>query len=140
MIETVDALRAATEPDIPFRLILTSDEVVKLALEQLAESAGPLPVSDVSMVVRETLVELALSMSLMGMPVAVSLSGLPRVEDEAVQFDFAKLDLNGTPAPAFVRSQIVNQVNGRLAPERLPIVVEQIDLADGFVTIVGRTK
>jgi hypothetical protein len=66
--------------------------------------------------------------------------GVYASEDGGVRFELYSLELNGAPAPGFLRNQIVGQVNDRLSPERLPIQVEWIALHDGSVTISGKTK
>ena len=127
MIDDLKTLRATDEPDQPFRIRLTEEEAIQVVTEQAAK-AGPLPLGEFDLALRVEQVIVNLEVALMGMPVKVEVKGLPAVEDEQVRFEFHEMSLNGAPAPPFIQNQVVQQVNGRLASDRLPIVVE--DVAD----------
>jgi hypothetical protein len=139
VIDNLKTLRATEEADRPFAIRLTEQEAVAVVVEQASKN-GPLPVSDLALNLRVEAVVINLEIALMGMPVKVEVKGLPAVEDERVRFEFHEMIVNGAPAPAFIQNQVVQRVNGRLAPDQLPIVIEAMEVGDGFVVIAGRTK
>ncbi len=139
MIETLDELRATEEPGRAFRIRLTEKEAVEVVTRQAARGA-PLPIGAISLELRPDQLALAVEVTLVGMPMNVRVRGLPRVEDDRLTFDFHELSLNGSPAPAFIQQQVIQRVNDRLAPDELPIVVETVELGEGWVLLAGRTK
>jgi hypothetical protein len=139
VIETLDQLRAADEPGRPFRIRLTEAEAVEIVTRQAARGA-PLPVGEIALELRPKHIALLLEVTLVGMPMRVEVRGLPRVEAEQLRFEFHELSLNGSPAPPFIQQQVVQRVNQRLAPDELPIVIESLELGEGWVLLAGRTK
>jgi hypothetical protein len=139
VIETLDDLRAADTPGMPFRIRLTEDEAVQVVSRHAARGA-PLPIEELVLQLRPDQVALSLAVTLIGMPMTVHVRGVPRLEADRLKFEFHELRLNGTPAPAFIQQQVIERVNDQLAPEALPIIVETLELGEGWVVLGGRTK
>jgi hypothetical protein len=139
LITDLATLRATEQPDIPYRVTLTEVEVIEVVMHRLGKE-GPLPVSDVQLTIQSAVVDIRVETNLLGMPVQAAVSCLPRAEPDGVQLDIYSIDLNGAPAPGFIRSQVVAKLNERLTADQLPLVVHSVELADGVVTIAGLTK
>lgn len=139
MIRDLPSLLANREADVPYELTLSESDVAGLLKGRLDKSPA-LSVNLTHIGIHPDRVEVAGETSLAGMPINATASGQPKSEGGGVRFELYSLELNGAPAPGFLRNQIVGQVNERLSPDRLPIMVESIALHDGSVTICGMTK
>jgi hypothetical protein len=139
MIRDLNSLLANRDADIPYELTLSESEVAGLLKGRLDKSPA-LSVNLTHIGIHPDRVDVAGETSLAGMPINATASGQPRSELGGVRFELYSLELNGAPAPGFLRNQIVGQVNDRLSPERLPIQVDNIALHHGSVTITGKTK
>lgn len=139
MIETLDDLRAADGPGRPFRIRLTAEEAVHVVSRHAARGA-PLPIDAIDLQLQPDQVALSLAVTLIGMPMTVQVRGVPRLEADRLRFEFYEMRLNGTPAPAFIQQQVIQRVNEQLAPEALPIIIETVELGEGWVVVGGRTK
>ncbi|GIW06316.1 MAG: hypothetical protein KatS3mg060_1121 [Dehalococcoidia bacterium] len=139
MIETLDELRTADAPGQPFRIRLTEAEAIEVVTRQAGRGA-PLPIGDISLELRPEQIALALDVTLVGMTMTVQVRGIPRIDADRVSFEFHEMRLNGAPAPAFIQQQVIQRVNERLAPDELPIVIESLELGEGWVLLAGRTK
>ncbi|MCS6800874.1 MAG: hypothetical protein RMM58_08940 [Chloroflexota bacterium] len=139
MIETLAELRATETPGLPFRIRLTEADAVDLITRQAAQGA-PLPVSGIALELRPQAVTLSLEVSVIGMAMTVHVRGLPRLKEERLIFEFHEMRLNGSPAPPFLQHQVVQQVNERLAPDALPLVIDSVEIGEGWVVLSGRTK
>jgi hypothetical protein len=139
MIDSLEGLRAARAPGLPFRLRLSEEEAETLLAHQ-AQQHDALLLEVHHLRLEPGRLALALQVTLLGLPLAVEASGRPRLEQGRLAFELQDLLVNGAPAPAFLRQQVLHQVNARLAPEALPVVLTELELGDGWVLIAGQTK
>ncbi|MCS7001459.1 MAG: hypothetical protein NZ518_01290 [Dehalococcoidia bacterium] len=123
----------------PFRVTMTEPDVIAL-VKRLLTSSATLGSAEFTLNITPTLVTIDILVPLMGMPVKVQVTGVPRLHERAVRFDFDGLTLNGAPAPMFIYQLVTSRVNERLGPERFPMELDSLELGDGTVSVSGYTK
>lgn len=140
MITSLADLFSKPTPNTPFDVLVSDDEFNALAPMYLSQQSA-LPVQAVSFGFAPGLLKAAAEATVVGMQVAADMEGEMLVSEEGVvSFNPSIMNINGSPAPAFVKAMVINRINDRLASAIFPFIVEAVVISAGTMRVTGTTR